>query len=127
VMGIRDRHPELIAGEKKDLSRLAGRFIKLGLERLVEAVGRNEIPAAQLSVPLGIISDKKLLWDGEATSRIEHASKKEIDPSDVSALLEQLKRTSIQVESTSLKNIPSESTSEENPQNSQQIQGIQPE
>lgn len=67
VMGIRDRHPELIAMEKQQLSRTYGKILAVGAERLLEGMVTGQLSAAQISVPLGIVADKKALLDGEPT------------------------------------------------------------
>lgn len=71
VIGIRERNPDLIAIEKKNLSRLLGRVVAVGWERYLEALVAGEISPRDLPVGLGIAGDKKALIDGEVTSRIE--------------------------------------------------------
>ena len=68
VIGIRDRHPDLIAMEEKQLARRYGNILKLSAERYEEALLNGSIPAAQLPVGMGIIFDKKQILEGKPTS-----------------------------------------------------------
>lgn len=71
VIGIRERHPDLIAMEKKNLSKLLGRVVAVGWEQYLEAVVDGRVSPRDLPVGLGIAGDKKALIDGEVTQRIE--------------------------------------------------------
>lgn len=70
-----------IAGWKERMSRLLARATETMAANLVEAVEKKSIPAASLPVALGIATDKKLLLDGEATSRVEHVER--VRPEDI--------------------------------------------
>lgn len=89
ISAIREREVELIATEKQGLIRLAGRACRLSLERYVEALEKNEISPGQIPVGFGIIMDKKLLLEGEATSRIE-TTRREFDRDAVTRYIEGL-------------------------------------
>lgn len=69
VSAIRSREAQLVATEKKEVSRKMGDFVRMGVERLVEEI--DTIPIGQLSVSVGIIADKKALLDGDPTMRVE--------------------------------------------------------
>lgn len=71
IDAIRRREGLAISTEKKEVSDLMGLFVRLGTERLVDEV--NDIPIGQLSVSVGIVSDKKALLDGDPTVRIADA------------------------------------------------------
>lgn len=90
VAGIRDREPALFAREKKELSQRMGHFVRMGVERLIEEV--DQIPIGQLSVSVGVISDKKALLDGDPTVRVEERIEVALSPGDLRAMLENMKR-----------------------------------
>lgn len=71
VTGIRERNPHLIAIEKKQLSRTYAAILMVGSERYLEAIHAGSINPRDLPIGLGIVSDKKALLDGDATSRVE--------------------------------------------------------
>jgi hypothetical protein len=127
VLGIRDRHPDLIAIEKKQLSNRLGRIVRLATERLEEALIKGEITPGQLPVLGAIMIDKKLLIDGEATSRIEHSSRREVTKEDVDRALQQLRQADVveveDVRQKALDDRPSESNSDANTQKPQQNGG----
>lgn len=79
-----------IAGWKERMSRILARATETMAANLVEAVEAGNLPAGQLPVSLGISIDKKLLLDGEATSRVEHVER--VRPEDI---LEHIKRAKV--------------------------------
>lgn len=85
VSAIREREAGAIETEKKELSTLMGRFVRMSVERLIEEV--DAIPIGQLSVSAGIISDKKALLDGDPTIRIEERIEVALSPGDLRAML----------------------------------------
>jgi hypothetical protein len=98
VAAIREREPSLIETEKKDLSRLMGRFVTMATERLIEE--HDQIPIGQLSVSLGIVQDKKALLDGDPTIRIEERIEVALSPGDVRSMLARLKDRALEIEAT---------------------------
>jgi hypothetical protein len=90
VMAIRDRHPELIAMEEKELSRTYGKILKLSAERYLEALVAGSIHPAQLPVGMGIVFDKKALLDGKPT-QIVHHQEKDLTVEDLNRLFESMK------------------------------------
>ncbi|MDD2766005.1 MAG: hypothetical protein PHE83_18740 [Opitutaceae bacterium] len=90
IFAIRDREAAAIATEKQELSRLMGRFVRMGVERLNEEL--DDIPIGQLSVSLGIVSDKKALLDGDPTVRVEERIEVALSPADLRGMLERIKR-----------------------------------
>jgi hypothetical protein len=75
VIGIRERNPELIAIEKKQLSRTCGKILAVCAERYLEGVISGAVPAAQIPVGMGIVFDKKALLDGEPTAIVARQEK----------------------------------------------------
>lgn len=90
VMAIRDRHPELIAMEEKELSRTYGKILKLSAERYLEALVSGSIQPAQLPIGMGIIFDKKALLDGKPT-QIVHHQEKDLTVEDLNRLFDSMK------------------------------------
>jgi hypothetical protein len=74
--------------------------LRLSADRYEEALVRGEIKPNCIPVPFGIFSDKRAQLDGEPTARIEHFSRREVDPADVARALEGLRAASVLVEST---------------------------
>jgi hypothetical protein len=70
VLGLRDRHPELIATQKKEASNQLGRIAKLMAENIEERLIAGTMKPS--SVDLGIVLDKKAMLDGDAGLVIEH-------------------------------------------------------
>lgn len=72
VMALRDRRPELVAMEKKQLSGQLSRILRLSAERYEEGLLAGKVAPAQIPVGFGIFADKKAMLDGEASLVIEH-------------------------------------------------------
>lgn len=89
VAGIVDRAERggKIAGWKERMSRQLARATEGLAASLVEAAEKKTIAAGQQPVALGILIDKKLVLDGEATSRVEVVHR--VEPS---AILRELGR-----------------------------------
>jgi len=83
-----------IAGWKQRLSMMLARATETMAANLVEAVEKKSIPAASLPVALGIATDKKLLLDGEPTSRMEHVER--VRPEDIIQLIKRAKVVEIE-------------------------------
>lgn len=81
---------------KDRVARALARAVEAASEQMCEAIEAGLIPAAQLSVPLGIMTDKMLLLAGEATARVEHV-RREVEPADVAAELAELRARAIEV------------------------------
>lgn len=116
VQAIRDREGLAIATEKKELSHLMGRFVRLSVERLIEEL--DAIPIGQLSVSVGIIQDKKALLDGDPTSIIDHRSADEsvVSEDQVRDYLDRMKRAAVAV--PGVLDVPSDLSSDGKPVNS---------
>lgn len=99
VIGIRERHPDLLAIEEKQLTRKYGTILALSAERYLEALVSGSIPAAQLPVGMGIVFDKKALLDGKPTAIVRHQAK-EISIEDLNALIEGMPRANVVEESS---------------------------
>ncbi|MBM3729121.1 MAG: hypothetical protein FJW40_27320 [Acidobacteria bacterium] len=96
IAGIVDRAERSgeIAGWKERMSRLLARATETMAATLVEAVEQKKLAPAALPVSLGIAVDKKLLLDGEATSRVEHVER--VRPEDITALIKRAKVVDIE-------------------------------
>jgi len=77
---------------KARLSARLGRAVEAGIEHWTEAVEAGKVSASQIPIAVGIFQDKKLLIDGEATSRVEHVQV--VTPEQ---LMEEMKRASITI------------------------------
>ena len=77
---------------KARLSARLGRAVEAGIEHWTEAVEAGKVSASQIPVAVGIFTDKKLLLDGEATSRVEHLQR--VTPEQ---LLADMKQASIAI------------------------------
>lgn len=97
VMAIRERHPDLIATEKKALSGQIGRILKLSADRYEEALVEGAIAPGQIPVGFGIFADKKSLLDGDPTAIVEQRSSGP-RTEDVRAYLERMTRVNGLVE-----------------------------
>lgn len=95
VLGIRDRHPDLIATEKQSLSRQLGRILKLSADSFEDALAAGKISPAQLPVAIGILCDKKAVLDGDASMivRIEREEVPSVD--DLTRRLQAMKRVTL--------------------------------
>ena len=66
-----DEFVELQREKKKEFSEQADEVIELAFERLRELLGgKTPIPANQLAIIIGTLTDKKLLLDGKATGNV---------------------------------------------------------
>ena len=63
-----------LAPLKKRLSAKAAEILQDGLDVYHEAILNGEIRGDQIPVGMGIIADKKVGWDGEAQTVVEHRS-----------------------------------------------------
>lgn len=70
VLGIRDRNPELIATEKKDVSLQLGRISRLMADNIEQRLEEGTWKPG--SVDLAIMLDKKAMVDGDPGLVIEH-------------------------------------------------------
>lgn len=77
---------------KARLSARLGRAVEAGIEHWTEAVEAGKVSASQIPVAVGIFTDKKLLLDGEATSRVEHVAR--VTPEQ---LMEEMKRATVSI------------------------------
>ena len=75
---------------KARLSARLGRAVEAGVEAWTEAVEAGKIHPSQIPIACGIFQDKKLLIDGDATSRVEHVQR--VTPED---LMADMKKASI--------------------------------
>lgn len=89
VMGIRARHPELVAMGEKQLSTKLGMIQKVGWDRYYEGIINGEVHPAQLPVGLGIAADKKAALDGKPSVIIEHRDR-ELTPEAINELIAKL-------------------------------------
>lgn len=76
-----------IAPWKERMSRQLARATEGLAASLVEAAENKTIPAGQQPIALAVLVDKKLLLDGEATSRVEHVER--VRPEDILAKIRQ--------------------------------------
>lgn len=97
VARVREVADELVATERQHVTRKLGTLIRMSLERFEEGLVNGEIHPSQLPVAVGIFTDKKLLLEGGATSRVEHTNRREVTAEDVSRALASLKSASIPV------------------------------
>jgi hypothetical protein len=72
IMALRDRRPDLVAIEKKQLSQELGSVLKLSLETYKDALVKKLVPATQIPIAFGIFADKKAMIDGDAGMIVEH-------------------------------------------------------
>lgn len=79
-----------IGGWKERMSRILSRATETAAASLVDDIEKGNLPAGQKPIAIGILMDKKLLLDGEATSRVEHVQR--VRPEDI---LEEIKRAKI--------------------------------
>ena len=71
VAAIRTRETVVIEATKKHIRGLLGVAAQLALERLIEKLENDEIPAGVLPVATGILIDKHRQAEGEPTQTIE--------------------------------------------------------
>jgi len=72
VQRIREREPELIATDKQRLARLMRQAARQSVEGYLEKLEVGLVTPGVLPIAAGIFTDKSLLLEGEATSRVEH-------------------------------------------------------
>lgn len=101
VMALRDRRPDLVAMEKKQLSGQIGRILKLSAERYEEGLLAGKVAAAQIPVGFGIFADKKAMLDGEASLVIEHRHTSGASADDFIKKLEEMKRAKVPIDCAS--------------------------
>jgi len=68
IEAIRERDAALVATLKERTGAQLRRLVRMSLEALEEALAQNKIAPGQLPVAAGILIDKSLLWDGQATA-----------------------------------------------------------
>lgn len=90
ILALRDRRPDLVAMEKKQLSTQLGRISKLMADSLEDRLVAGTLKPG--SVDLAVIMDKKAMLDGDASLVIEH--RHVIEPAHEGFLrrLEEMKR-----------------------------------
>lgn len=76
-----------IAPYKQRMSVRLAQAIELGVEQYIEALEEGKIAPGQIPVGVGILTDKKALLDGEATSRVERT-----DGPSLAEVIERMKR-----------------------------------
>lgn len=92
VMALKEKRPDLVAMEKKQLSGQIGRILRLSAERYEEGLLSGKIAPAQIPVGFGIFADKKAMLDGEASLVIEHRLSTGGSAEDFIKKLEEMKR-----------------------------------
>lgn len=85
---IRERESALVATEKERTGRKLRRLVRMSLDALEEALTAGTISAGQLPITAGILIDKSLLWDGQATAIVAH--RHELDQEKVRRLFNAL-------------------------------------
>lgn len=95
VQGIIERAEDAgkIGGWKQRMSRTLARATESCAAGLVEDIENGRLAPGQKPVAIGILVDKKLLLDGEATSRVEVVAR--VTPEQ---LLAEMKRATVAVE-----------------------------
>ena len=81
-----------IAGWKQRMSRLLGRAAESAAASLAEDLDSGKITPGQKTLTIAILTDKRLLLDGEATSRVEHVQR--VTPEQ---LMEEMKRATVSI------------------------------
>ena len=71
VQTVRERESARLGTEKEENVRRIGRIVRLGLERVEEAIERDEIKPEALALQLAILIDKRELLSGGVTARTE--------------------------------------------------------
>lgn len=89
VQRIREREPELIASDKQRLARLFRRAARQSVEGYIEKLEAGLVTPGVLPIASGIFTDKSLLLEGEATSRVEHIHI-DVTPESVNAWMQSL-------------------------------------
>jgi hypothetical protein len=71
IRKIRDLHPQLIESGRKAAHARIEEALHLGSTQLVDAIAQGKIKPSQLTVAVGILTDKSQLLSGGATQRVE--------------------------------------------------------
>jgi hypothetical protein len=93
IMALRDRRPDLVATEKKQLSQQIGRIQKLMADSIETRLLDGTMKPT--SVDLAILIDKKQALDGEAGLIIEHRLTMDTSPDAFAKRLEAMKRAKV--------------------------------
>jgi len=96
VIGIRERESNLVAAQKERTGIELRRLVSMATEAVQEALADRLIPAASLPVTLGILIDKSLTWDGQATAIVRHEH--QIDQGKVLASFAELRAPILEAE-----------------------------
>lgn len=107
IMALRDRRPDLVAIEKRQLSAGLGSALKLMLETYTDALVQKRVPATQIPIAFGIFADKKAMIDGDAGMIVEHRHTVAQTADGFAQRLEALKRAKV----TDVKTVPGDSES----------------
>lgn len=92
VLAMRERHPELIAIEKKQLSGQVGRILKLSADRFEAALINGEVSPALLPVAFGIFTDKQAQLEAALSGSVAVDSVQPgVSVEAVKAMLEEMK------------------------------------
>lgn len=78
VAALRDSRPDLVDIEKRQLSQVYGRVIRLCMERYEDALIADKVHPNFLPVHSAVLSDKKALLDGDPTARVESVIRHEV-------------------------------------------------
>lgn len=85
---IRERSAVQVATQKEQTGAKLRRLVRMTLERLEECLEKDLISPGQLPVTAGILIDKSLAWEGQATATVTH--RHEIDQDAVRRLFASL-------------------------------------
>jgi len=88
IEGIRERSASAVATQKEQTGAKLRRLVRMTLERLEECLEKDLISPGQLPVTAGILIDKSLAWEGQATATVTH--RHEIDQDAVRRLFASL-------------------------------------
>lgn len=107
IMALRDRRPDLVAIEKKQLSTQLGRISKLMADSIETRLINGTMKPG--SIDLAVMVDKKMALDGDASMVIEHRHTVGASADGFLARLEQMKRakaTTLPIDSESTVELP---------------------
>lgn len=107
IMALRDRRPDLVATEKKQLSQQLGQITKLMADSIRERLVNGTMKPTP--VDLAVMIDKRAVLDGDATLVIEHKHSFQGGVDDFKRRLEEMKRakvTPIDLQSTETESKP---------------------
>lgn len=93
IMALRDRRPDLVAIEKKQLSQQLGRISKLMADSIEERLVTGKMKPS--SVDLAVMIDKKAGVDGDAQMVIEHRHTVDASADAFVRKLEAMKRAKV--------------------------------